>query len=117
VSQGHNSERRRKTRVNYKTDIRIKLDAFEVRAKGSSRDLSLNGIFVQADEDIPIGTECMVEIRLSGTTETLPLKMQGTIVRKEPTGIGISFNSIDIDSYTHLKNLVRYNSENPDAIY
>ena len=117
MSQQKESEKRKKARVNYETDIRIKLDKFEVRALGSSRDLSLNGIFVKADDDIPVGTECMVEIRLSGTTESLPLKMQGTVIRKESSGIGISFNSMDIDSYTHLKNLVRYNSEDPDIIY
>lgn len=117
MAQQKESEKRNKPRVHYKTDILVKLDKFEVRALGNSRDLSLNGIFIKADDDIPVGTECMVEISLSGTTESLPLTMQGTVVRKEASGIGISFNSMDIDSYTHLKNLVRYNSEDPDIIY
>jgi PilZ domain len=117
VSQQKESDKRRKPRVHYETDIRIKLDKFEIRTLGSSMDLSLNGIFVKTDEDIPVETECMVEISLSGTTENLQLTMQGTVVRKGSSGIGISFNSMDIDSYTHLKNVVRYNSENPDIIY
>lgn len=117
MAQQKESEKRSKPRVHYKTDILVKLDKFEVRSLGNSRDLSLNGIFVKADDDIPVGTECTVEISLSGTTERLPLKIQGTVVRKETSGVGISFNSMDIDSYTHLKNLVRYNSEDPDIIY
>ncbi len=116
MSQKAEIEKRSKPRVYYKTDILLKLDKFEVRAIGSSIDLSLNGIYVKTDDDISVGTECIVEINLSGITEKLPLKMQGTIVRKELSGIGISFNSMDIDSYTHLKNVVRYNSADPDII-
>jgi len=117
VSQKVEIEKRSKPRVYYKTDILLKLDKFEVRASGNSIDLSLKGIYVKTDDDIPVGTECVVKISLSGTTENLPLKMRGTVVRKELSGIGISFTSMDIDSYTHLKNVVRYNSADPDIIY
>lgn len=117
MSRKSGLEKRSKPRVYFKTDILLKLDKFEVRTFGSSRDLSLNGIYVKTDDDIPLGSDCMVEIRLSGITEKLSLAMKGTVVRKEAAGIGITFSSMDLDSYTHLKNVVRYNYPDPDIIY
>jgi len=117
VSPQAEIEKRSKPRVYFETNILLKLDKFEVQAFGSSRDLSLNGIYLKTDDDVPVGAECAIEISLFGMTEALLLKMQGIIVRKEMSGIGISFNSMDLDSYAHLKNIVRYNSADPDIIY
>ena len=35
--------------------------------------------------------------------------MKGTIIRQTLDGIGIAFDSMDVDTYSHLKNIVRYN--------
>jgi len=43
--------------------------------------------------------------------------MQGTTIRQEDNGIAVEFISMDLDSYTHLKNILRYNTANPDDIY
>jgi hypothetical protein len=88
----------------------------EIRAQGSSRDLSLSGIFVYTDQKISVDTPCQVEISLSGTTDPLVLQMDGRIIRNEESGIAITFESIDLDSYTHLKNIVRYNADDPDDV-
>jgi hypothetical protein len=42
--------------------------------------------------------------------------MHGTVIRLEDNGIAVEFTTMDLDSYTHLKNILRYNAENPDDI-
>lgn len=109
-------ERRRKMRVGFHTQIMLEAGDAKIRTEGSSRDLSLRGIFINIDEKISVGTPCKVEVALSGTAEPLVLQMDGRIVRNDASGIGITFDSMDLDSYTHLKNIVRYNADNPDDV-
>ena len=108
------TERRDKPRVAFDTRIILETGTTEIQTEGNSRNLSLNGIYVKSREKIEIDSPCRVKIVLSGTAEPLVLKMEGRIVRSDSSGIGIAFESMDLDSYTHLKNIVRFNAENPD---
>ncbi|MFZ5568767.1 MAG: PilZ domain-containing protein [Thermodesulfobacteriota bacterium] len=110
-------ERRKKRRVEFSTNIILKMDGNEIHVTGSSKDLSLNGVFINTPDNIPLNAACQVEIQLSGMVEPLLLRMKGTTVRKEPVGIAVLFESMDLDSYSHLKNIVRYNTTDPDSIY
>ncbi len=116
--QGNSEEeRRQKLRVDFKTQITLRIGGSEVHVDGDSRDLSLSGIFINTDEEAQVGTKCDVEVCLTGMAKPLNLKMNGSIIRKETSGIAIAFESMDLDSYTHLKNIVRYNTSNPDDIH
>ena len=110
-------DRRKKSRVGFKTQIVIEADSAKVQTEGSSKDLSLSGLFVNTKEKIPIGTSCKVKILLLGMTDPLVLHMDGQIVRYDLSGIAIAFNSMDLDSYTHLKNVIRYNINEPGAVF
>jgi len=110
------SDRREKTRVDFKTSIVLTTDLSEIHIEGSSKDLSLKGIFIHTQEELAMDTQCRVEVNLSGMTEQFALHMQGKVIRKEKNGIAVSFETMDLDSYTHLKNLVRYNSPDPDDL-
>ncbi len=113
-------EKRRKLRVDFKTHIVLRLSDSEIHVEGSSKDLSLKGIFVYTQEDILVGSDCNVRVVLTGMEEPVTLDIDGDVVRKELKGIAIDFKSMDVDSYTHLKNVVRYNAtaaHNPDDIY
>lgn len=117
MSQRVEAERRQKKRVDFKTHIILTTDDSEVHLDGSSKDLSLKGVYVNTDEALAIGSKCRVEIRLTGMTEDLILRMIGRIVRQEPDGLAVVFKTMDLDSYTHLKNIVRYNTSDPDSIF
>jgi hypothetical protein len=108
----NNDDRRRNERVGFTTPINIAIivGGEKMNLLGSSRDLSLKGIFVNTQNKIPIGTNCSVEVSLSGSINKIVLKMKATIVRETDRGIGIAFDSMDVDTYTHLKNVVQYNS-------
>ena len=106
-----NDENRRKhSRVGFATQIKIDLKTKDpVRLEGSSKDLSLKGLFVITDRRFARGTLCSVKIVLTGGIEKIELLIEGTIVRQTDVGIGIIFNSMDVDTYSHLKNIVVYN--------
>ena len=79
-------------------------------------DLSLKGVFVLGVTGHKIGETCQVSLRLVGSTSHLVLKMKGTVVRVEEDGVALHFYEMDLDSFFHLKNILYYNSENPDAL-
>ena len=109
-------EKRKNTRVHFNTRVVLKCTDIEIEAVAHSKDISMKGIFVETDRKLPIGTHCDVEIFLSGTSSQLALSMKGLVVRDIPAGLGIHFESIEVDSFFHLKNLIMYNTSNPEAI-
>jgi hypothetical protein len=79
-------------------------------------DLSLKGVFVVGITDHAIGEKCQASLRLIGSTSDLTLDMKGEVVRVEKNGMGLHFFETDLDSFFHLKNILYYNSENPDMM-
>ncbi len=106
----NNDDRRKYSRVGFATEIKIVLKTKDqVKLEGNSKDLSLKGIFVGTDKRFAPETPCLVKIYLTGGIEKIELLIEGTIIRETDTGIGIAFNSMDVDTYSHLKNIVHYN--------
>jgi len=106
----NNDDRRKYSRVGFATEIKIVLkNKDKVELEGNSKDLSRKGLFVSTDKRFEPGTLCSVKIYLTGGVDKIELLIDGTIVRQTDTGIGIVFNSMDVDTYSHLKNIVYYN--------
>lgn len=106
-------EKRRHPRVRFKTQIKISPEGGgkEIELEGDSKDLSLKGVFVRTvDESLAAGTLCDISIYLTGGVDEIRLAMKGSVVRCSKEGMGIVFDSMDVDTYTHLKNVVYYNS-------
>ncbi len=111
VSNGN--EKRKHPRVGFATQIKIHLEANgkKISLEGNSRDLSLKGVFINTDiGELPIGTMCNINIYLSGGIDEIVLFIKGSVVRSNNVGTGIVFDSMDVDTYSHLKNIVYYNS-------
>lgn len=108
--------KRKRTRVDFNAKIVLKTDSLEITENADSRDISMKGIFINTDKKIPPGKRCDIRILLSGTTSNLSLGIQGTVIRQNTNGLGIAFDSMDPASYLHLKNIVMYNSSDPDAV-
>jgi len=106
---------RDKTRIDFETEVFIKAAAEIGVTSANSKNISMKGMFVRTNSEISIGTDCDVEVALKGTTKQFTIKIKGTVVRKTTKGLGISFNAIDVESYFHLKKLLLYNSNDPDA--
>lgn len=110
------NERRQRIRVEFETRIKLTVGDREYHAEGSSRDLSLNGVFIRTDAEVETGSRCRLSIYLSGMVEETALEIEGAVVRVEENGLAVSFESMDLASFTHLKNIVRYNTSDPDHV-
>jgi len=108
--------KREKERVNFDTQVIVKTDMSEVTETGDSKDMSLKGMFVKSKKKLPEGSTCQTKIILSGSSSSLYLKITGTIIHNTNEGFGIKFDSMDPDSYFHLKNIIMYNSPEPDSL-
>ncbi|MFH2093041.1 MAG: PilZ domain-containing protein [Pseudomonadota bacterium] len=113
----NSDERRKYTRVGFTTAIHILLDidGKQIDFEGNSKDLSLRGIFVNTDIKFPAQTKCSVTIFLAGGVDKIELLIDATVVRETENGMGIEFDSMDLDTYSHLKNIVYYNSVDETA--
>lgn len=77
--------------------------------------LSMNGMFVQTDEPVPVGTEC--EINISLVEHEIEIELLASVVRNYPDGIAFQFTKIlGPESYGHLRNLVLYNASDTDKV-
>jgi len=110
------SEKRKRIRVPFRTEIFIDYDNHKMRFEGDSVNLSLSGVLVETDEEIPLGTVCRVRLRLSGTLEPIELAMDGRVVRQDHSGFGVQFHEMDLESYTLLKEVIRHNANDPDLL-
>jgi hypothetical protein len=109
-------ERRHKTRVHFETHVNIKTGNSEIRAEADSEDISIEGIFVKTQDKIPEGTPCDLEILLTGSSTRLVLTIKGIMRRQEENGLAIGFESMDLDSFMHLKNIILYNATDPEEV-
>lgn len=105
----------RSTRVRFRATASLHFDNAHF-TNCETADLSTKGLFVFGAAGRKAGDECSIELRLSGTSTELMLGMRGKVVRAQGDGVALNFFEIDLDSYYHLKNIVYYNSENPDAL-
>jgi hypothetical protein len=109
-SQKQMEERRKEVRVSFKTEVVLSCGDHKIAARADSKDISLNGVFVYTDQRLPIGSFCNLDIMLTGSSSELSLRIIGKIAREGDEGIGIAFEGMDIDSYFHIRNIVRHNT-------
>lgn len=105
------NDKRKFIRVDFSTEINLMSQGEHHYFEGSSKDISLKGVFIYTDKDIPVDTLWDVVLVLLGANPALKLHIKGKVVRKSEEGIGIEFIEMDLDSYTHLKNIVKYNKK------
>jgi len=86
----------------------------EKRIDGWVKDVSMRGLFFLGEEYFPEKTECLVELCLSGHAQRISAK--GRVVRLFADGLGVEFTEIDLDSFHHLRNLVRMNASDVSRI-
>ncbi|MFO8048881.1 MAG: PilZ domain-containing protein [Desulfosudaceae bacterium] len=108
------SEQRRGTRVVFRVKAKMEYDGRIV--EGEVLNLSLKGMLVDTDIDIPENQELAIKVYLSGTTSEVNLNMKGEVVRSDQTGVAIEFREIDLDSFIHLRSVVGYNEGDEDKV-
>ncbi len=108
-------ERRKNARVEFKTTVNLKFPDQEYKQCAIS-NLSVKGMFISGIDDRQQGEKCEINLKLSGSSSELVLTMKGVIARTTPEGVGIHFEEINFDSFYHLKNIIYFNSDDPDSL-
>ena len=107
--------KRKNSRVPFQVIISLDFPD-QSHAECETADLSLRGVSVLGVTGHTLGENCVVSLQLMGSTSQLILKMKGKVVRVEENGLALHFYEMDLDSFFHLKNILYYNSEDPDAL-
>jgi hypothetical protein len=82
---------------------------------GTTRDLSLNGCYVAEGEAPPEDTPCTVVLHLDGRGGAIQVRAHATVIRSRSAGFALHFlELVELESYEHLRNMVRYNAADPD---
>lgn len=84
--------------------------------QGKVSDLSMNGMFLETPERLPDGEAVDLMITLEGTEPEITVSFQGKVSRTTENGIGFHFEKIDLDSYTHLRNIIAYNMADAEKV-
>lgn len=105
---------RKFSRVNFR--IAATVSATIGQFQGEVQNLSLNGMFLSTGEQLPVGTPAEIRISLSGIDPEISVQVAATVSRVTGDGIAFTFDKTDLDSYTHLKNIVSYNTDDADQI-
>jgi len=105
---------RKRTRVSGKFQGRL------ATPRGSfamtTENISLKGLLCDLQQDItPLQAGETVTVALPLADDVL-LSIDGTVVRQRDRQVAVDFESMDEESYTHLRNIVRFSSRDPDAI-
>lgn len=85
--------------------------------EGEVSDLSLKGVFLKTSALIEVGDQFELTIHLAGEEdEEESVHVFAKVARKTAEGLGVLFERTDLDSFVHLRNIVGYNSSDPDKI-
>jgi hypothetical protein len=99
-------EKRNFSRVDFRVSALLQCEG--VALKGEVKDVSLHGLYLATDQQLPIGTPVEITIYLSAAIEPVVINVTGTVARQMHDGIGCSFDKIDVDSFAHLRSVIAY---------
>ncbi len=99
-------EKRNFSRVDFKVSALLQSEG--VAIKGDVKDVSLHGLYLETDQQLPIGTPVEITIYLSHADDPVVINVSGNVARQMPGGIGCSFDKMDVDSFAHLRSVISY---------
>lgn len=99
-------DRRSFSRVDFR--VSALLQAEGVALKGEVTDVSLHGLQMETQEQLPVGTPVEITIYLSSSTDPIVINVKGVVARLLPGGIGCAFEKMDVESFAHLRSIISY---------
>lgn len=107
-------EKRRFSRVPFR--MQAEIDTGEEKFTGKVKDISLKGAFILSQPTAPPEKQVSISIHLTGTSAKLVITINGKVIRNDAEGFAVYFDAVDLDSFILLKNIVDYNSADPEKI-
>ena len=99
-----------------KFNVNATVTIAERQFSGKVLNLSMKGMFLATEERPALGESVEITIQLSGAAPDLAITCAGHVYRSDEEGVGFTFEKIDLDSYTHLKNIISYNIDDPEKV-
>ena len=99
------------TRVNYSVGASISFGNEVLFC--NTDNLSLRGIFLKTDHDIPLNIPVHVTVYKSNQES---LRINARVVRKEINGVGLKINYLDVNSFVQLRKIVTESCHDPGSI-
>ncbi len=84
-------------------------------ATGKSRNLSMNGVFIECRKQLEPGTVCSVEIR-THSSPPVCIVARGEVARVDEGGLAVQFNELPMECYDQLRNVVLYHAVDPSPV-
>lgn len=109
------ANRRAYTRVRIVVDVEVGAPG-QAKISGRGRDLSVKGLYLMTPKTLPPGTTCRLNLLLTGTATPVAVQITGRVVYADDAGMGFEFVGVDAESFVHLRNLVLYNSMDPEQV-
>lgn len=75
-----------------------------------TRNLSMNGLYLESMDKLLVGTECQVRVFLGETRDAACVEILGRVSRTDENGMAIEFQQIEVDGFERLRNLVLLNT-------
>lgn len=79
-------------------------------------DISLRGALLRSKTHLPLGKGTCCTLRIHLPTSHITLSFTAELVHLHENNLGFKFFDADIDTMTHLRNLLGNNTGNPDQI-
>jgi hypothetical protein len=79
-------------------------------------DLSLHGMGIVGCEPLPVCAPVEVTIALLEASPDFTVQVSGKVVRADTAGLGIEFGRIGVDSFALLRQIITYNTGEPDRV-
>ncbi len=98
------TNKRRRSRLSFHIEVTVGAGSKQV-ITGTSRDMSMNGIFILTQDRIPIDAICGLEIQLAGKSSNLRIRARGMVARHAPDGMGITFQH-DLEWWPMIENII-----------
>lgn len=105
---------RKFSRVKFCVDATVKTG--DRQFNGGVENLSMSGMFLVTEERLPMDDSADITIGLTGTSPQISVNFTGRVSRIDENGMAFTFQKIDLDSYTHLKNIIAYNIEDSEKV-
>ena len=116
-SENGNAEANRREFTRVRVSLEVEVSAEDrTTIQAPARDLSLNGVYVPCTGRLPVETTCKVELVLDNPGSPLKLEVQGRVSRADDDGMAIEFTGVPLDDLEHLRNLIRYNTDDIDSV-
>jgi c-di-GMP-binding flagellar brake protein YcgR len=108
-------EQRKFTRVPFRVETRLEVGD-RVYAAPELYNLSVGGCLLPLEPALSVGEAVRVVIVLTREPAPLEVEVEAEVVRHEDGMTALKFIRIDPDSLFHLRNIIRYNASDTEAV-